>query len=49
MFVFLAGNISDGYTALGPYASFGEAAEINEWREGWVMELQHDGASTLTD
>lgn len=45
--MFLAGNLSDGYSAFGPYESLGEAVVINEWREGWVMELQADGASTF--
>jgi hypothetical protein len=47
MFVFLAGNLSDGYDAFGPYETFGEAFDVNEWREGWVMELHQDGASTV--
>jgi hypothetical protein len=48
MFVFIAGNLSDGYGAFGPYESFDEACELNNWREGWIMEMQQDGASTFT-
>jgi len=47
MFIFMAGNLSDGYVAFGPYETFGDAAEINEWQEGWIMELKTEGAGTV--
>jgi hypothetical protein len=47
MFIFLSGNLSDGYAAFGPYETFGEAATINEWQDGWVMELQTNGAGVV--
>jgi hypothetical protein len=39
MFVFLAGNMSEGYQAYGPYDDIGFALDIHEFEEGWVMEL----------
>jgi len=39
MFVFLRGNISDGFEAYGPYLDFDDACGVNEGEEGWVMSL----------
>lgn len=39
MFVFLAGNLSEGYKAYGPYSSLEYACEYHAFDEGWVMEL----------
>lgn len=38
-FIFLAGNLSDGFRAFGPYASAAEAADAHEYEEGWIMGL----------
>lgn len=39
MFIFLAGNLSDGFRAFGPYMSFDEACWAHDGQEGWVMEV----------
>lgn len=39
-YVFLGGNLSDGFQAFGPYASASEAAEAHDMEEGWIMSLQ---------
>jgi len=38
-FIFLAGNVSEGYKAIGPFDSFDQCCEGCEGLEGWVMEL----------
>ena len=38
MFVFLAGNLSDGFTCYGPYDTIGVCYNAHEFEEGWVME-----------
>ncbi len=38
-FIFLAGNISEGHMAVGPYESFDECADECSFKEGWVMGL----------
>jgi hypothetical protein len=38
-FIYLAGNVSEGFKAFGPFKSFDEACEECEGVEGWVMEL----------
>lgn len=38
--IFLAGNVSEGFTAFGPYEDFGAAADAHDGEEGWVMTLQ---------
>jgi hypothetical protein len=46
--VVLVGNLSDGFTAYGPYDSFDEACAAHENEESWVMTLEEpknsDGA-----
>lgn len=39
LYIFLSGNISDGYTAHGPYPSLGEVAAAHDGEEGWIMSL----------
>lgn len=39
-FCFMQGNVSEGFTAYGPYDSVDEALEAWEGAEGWVMELR---------
>ena len=41
MFIFLAGNISDGFKAYGPYSTFDDVCEFHDMNEGWVMELSY--------
>ncbi len=38
-FVFMLGNVSEGFTAYGPYDSLDEACDTWEGAEGWAMEL----------
>lgn len=38
--VVLVGNLSDGFTAYGPYDSFDEACAAHENEESWVMTLE---------
>lgn len=40
MWIFLYGNISDGFTAIGPFNSADECADKCEGCEGWMMELK---------
>lgn len=37
--IVLEGNLSDGYTACGPYENFDEAAVVHEGREAWILPL----------
>lgn len=39
MWIFLLGNISNGFTAIGPFADADECADKCEAFEGWMMEL----------
>jgi hypothetical protein len=39
--IYLAGNISEGYEAFGPFENFDEACEAFDGVEGWVMELKN--------
>jgi len=38
-FIFLVGNLSDGFQPYGPYPDVSEAAGAHEFVEGWLMEL----------
>jgi hypothetical protein len=38
--IFLKGNISEGFKALGPYEDHDEAAECNDSEDGWIMGLE---------
>lgn len=38
--VFIAGNLSEGYVAYGPYESMCHASEAHDLDEGWMMELR---------
>ena len=40
MHVALVGNLTEGFTAYGPFKDFDEAAQWAEGRESWVMELK---------
>jgi len=40
MFVWLSGNLSDGYTAYGPYLSFSECCDAHDGDDGWIMKLE---------
>jgi hypothetical protein len=51
MYVVMAGNLSEGFTAYGPYADYEEAAEAADsiqafmgWTNTWLMTL-HNGPS----
>jgi hypothetical protein len=39
MYIFLSGNISDGFIAYGPYLTLDEACDRHDGVEGWVMKL----------
>jgi hypothetical protein len=39
MFIWLLGNISDGYTAYGPYDTFDECCYEHDGDDGWIMQL----------
>ena len=39
MVVFLTGNLSDGFTAYGPYEEWEDAFADNEGVDGWGMEM----------
>lgn len=39
-YVFVRGNLSEGYTVVGPYPSMDEAADAHDLEEGWLMTLQ---------
>jgi hypothetical protein len=38
-FVYLAGNVSEGFTAYGPFKDFDECCDECDGVEGWVMEM----------
>lgn len=38
--IYLRGNLSDGFTAHGPYPSIDEALYRNEMSMGWAMTLE---------
>lgn len=40
-FVWMQGNLSDGFHAFGPYASVDEAFAAHDGEEGWVMTLNN--------
>jgi hypothetical protein len=42
-FIFLKGNLSEGFEAYGPYRNFDEASAAHEFEEGWVMVLDVSG------
>lgn len=42
-FIFLRGNVSEGFQAVGPYPTFSECCHQNDAVEGWVMELHKSG------
>jgi hypothetical protein len=39
VYIFMSGNLSEGYMAHGPYPSLGEVAAAHEGEEGWIMTL----------
>jgi hypothetical protein len=47
--MFLAGNVTEGFRAFGPYSSFDEAAEIHDFEEGWIMELNTKTSEAKND
>ena len=53
MYIVMAGNLSEGFTAYGPYADFEEAAEAADaiqadlgWSNSWIMTL-HNAPSAI--
>lgn len=38
-FIFLVGNVSEGFTAFGPYEDVDDAFVAHEGDEGWLMTL----------
>lgn len=38
-FIFLRGNVSEGYRAIGPYESFEDCCDAHDGEDGWVMEI----------
>lgn len=42
--IWLGGNLSEGYTAHGPYAGMDEAADAHDNEEGWLLTLDTSGA-----
>ena len=40
MYIALIGNISEGYVAYGPYATFGEASDKHTFEMGWIMQVK---------
>jgi len=38
-YIFLRGNVSEGFTAVGPYEDMDEAASAHDLEEGWLMSL----------
>jgi|LakMenE18May11ns_1017448.scaffolds.fasta_scaffold9903849_6 hypothetical protein len=40
LFIWLGGNLSDGFTAVGPYQSFDDVCEAHDCDEGWLMVLE---------
>jgi len=45
MFIVMVGNLSEGYVAYGPYATFGDAAEAHDSEECWIMEVTNKEAA----
>jgi predicted RNA-binding Zn-ribbon protein involved in translation (DUF1610 family) len=43
--IFLKGNISEGFTAYGPYESICEALEEHDGEDGWGMSLENKDPS----
>jgi hypothetical protein len=37
--IFLKGNMSDGFSAFGPYSSYDHASSTHDGDEGWMMSL----------
>jgi hypothetical protein len=44
MFIVMAGNLSEGYVAYGPYATFDDAANAHVYEECWIMEVTNKEA-----
>jgi len=40
MIIWLYGNLSEGFVAYGPYASWEDCFEAHDGDEGWGMELR---------
>jgi hypothetical protein len=40
LFIWLSGNLSDGFTAVGPYQSLDDVCEAHDCDEGWLMVLE---------
>lgn len=38
--IWLGGNPSDGFTAIGPYESFEDVCDAHDCDEGWLMVLE---------
>ena len=39
MYIILEGNLTEGFTAYGPYDTFGDASDAHDSSEGWIMEV----------
>lgn len=39
VYIFMSGNLSEGYKAYGPYPSLGEVSEAHAMEDGWIMTL----------
>jgi len=48
-FIFLKGNLTEGFDAYGPYRNFDEASAAHEFEEGWVMMLDVSGVFRMAD
>ena len=47
-FIFLSGNVSEGFAAYGPY-EIEEVFSKHDGEEGWVMELSYVADPSKTD
>lgn len=47
MWIFLFGNISQGFRAIGPFDTADECADKCEAFEGWMMELTDELPETI--
>lgn len=47
-FIWLNGNLSEGFAAFGPYESMDEACAMHDGDEGWAMTL-HSNVAVYAD
>jgi hypothetical protein len=48
LFIWLGGNLSDGFTATGPYESLEDVCDAHDFDEGWLMVLEPPKRSEVT-